>query len=156
MKKGFSLVEVLTASLIGVIVMAGIALFLIVSSRVNNRIMVKAKAQNNLTLISAKIANQIKIAENVKFINNELVLFADGVAFRSYKVNNSVLQEKGATGSYQNLLTFDNCAKITLTPEVYNNNTAVLSMKLDVDYSGEKYSVNNKIIAKCRKADYYN
>jgi len=156
MKKGFSLIEVLTASLIGVIVMGGIGTFLIVSSRLNNQIMVKAKAQNDLTVISAKIANQIKIAENVKYENNELILFADGVAFRSYKVNNKVLQEKGATGDYRNLVAFDNSAKISVTPEVFNNNTAVLNMQLDVEYSGTQYSVNNKIIAKCRRADYYN
>lgn len=96
-RKGFSLIEMLTTSLIAVIIMGGISMYIITSSRILARGVAEAKAQSNLTRIIEMISDDIKEGSLLTTLTDSsqiAIKKMNGTVLNQYKFKNKKLYLK--------------------------------------------------------------
>ena len=157
--KGFSLVEVITASLIGAIVLTGIVMYIIVSADIMYEGINEATAQSNLRRILNMISDDVKIGKNLSGDDKSLNI-VNGANSTTYTLSNGKLTRNGIEviiigAKYSNLTgTFNAITPGTpdmsgITGKYYSlNYTFSLSI---IDDSGNIFSSGNMtFFSNCR------
>jgi len=151
--RGFTLIEVLVTSLLGIIILSGVSMYLIQTSRSNTDIIENCKIHNIQTYVSSVIEDDVRkgVTLSQTHIEELIITYQDETEIK-YELNNldNHLYKNG-----NKLVNFDKCS---FKGSIFNisNNVVDANLNVILSYKNNEKEVDNfSFLVKCRNKKTY-